>query len=160
MKKADIAKHYFARNPKAKYLYVTADNKGFTEEHYADAHAQRLKNREVIKFTPDGVDSKFKATDLGTQPISNAAQKVLEINPAEEQAKKDAAAELAKQDAAEEQVSLDQLSFEDLKETATGLKIDLKGLNSKAKLIAAITEVQLNNTEVVGATDAADQELP
>ena len=69
----DIAKHVFARNPKCQELYVTADNRGFFEEHHADAHAQRLKDRTVLKIERKDLKQTDVTNSGGSDVISDTS---------------------------------------------------------------------------------------
>ncbi len=62
MTKEETAKHIFARNPKVKELHFTSDNTPFYEKHHADAHGQRLKNKDIATIERSGKKEVAPAT--------------------------------------------------------------------------------------------------
>ena len=74
MKKEDIAKHVFVRNPKLEAVHVTSDGQCFHTEHQADGHAQRLKDRKVESFKKNAEEP--ETDDVDTDAIDAATKRV------------------------------------------------------------------------------------
>ncbi len=107
MKKKEIAKHFFARNPKLQQLFITSDGMAFEEDHKADAHAQRHKDKTVKKYDRESVMLEEVAAAKAAEDHKKAveAAKAKEVEAAkikEAEAVKAKEAEAAKAKAAEE----------------------------------------------------------
>lgn len=92
MKKEEIAKHVFARNPEVKKVFITSDKQVFRQENQAEAHSQRLKDQKVETFekaTPEKEAIKSKVRELTNKPATGTTNatseaKDLEVNDPEE----------------------------------------------------------------------------
>lgn len=71
MKKHDVAKHIFARNPKLNEVHVTSDGVAFHTEHQAHNHAVRLKDQKIASFKREDVLPAKEATVSPDQDDEN-----------------------------------------------------------------------------------------
>ena len=130
----DIAKHVFARNPKCQEIFVTSDNRGFLEEHHADAYAQRLKDRTVIKIERKDL----KETDVTNSGGSNLITDTSKATGGAPIVKSKEGLKVAGKAG---DTKLEDLGFDELKALATKEGIDLDSIPgnlSKNKIREAI----------------------
>lgn len=65
MKKKDIAAHVFKRYPKENTVYITSDKQAFFNAEQAEAHAPRLKDKEISVIEREVEDIDVDAETLG-----------------------------------------------------------------------------------------------
>lgn len=149
MTNKEIAKHVFARNPKVTELYITSDKKAFYEEHSADAYAQRLKDRKVIKMERDSDDEIDVTPKGGSDTITNTAAAV---GGKPKEIKEDGGqGESGDQGDNGSQVKkLEDMKLSELKEIAENEEVDLSGITGQlsiAKVAEAINKKRAENQE-------------
>lgn len=113
MKKVDVAKHIFARNPKLNEIHVTSDGQGFHTEQQAEAHAVRLKDPKI---------EPFKRSDV----LPAKAVKQLKADKTEE----------TEQDLQKVQDAAERVEY------AKSIGVDTEGIETSEELEAAITEAE------------------
>lgn len=136
-KAKELAKHIFAQYPKAKEVYITADNSTFLVKQYADSHAKNLKDTKVETITPDDLKevapiepAKPEEPTTTAAPANPEEQLTPEVEPTPADDKVKAVKQLIADGKTAEAVAAAKLLTED--ETATLSKKDKKFLADNA----------------------------
>lgn len=148
MTKKNVAEQIFKGNPKIQEVFITSDKRAFMEQGQADAYAQRLTDRKVVKIDRDLLDDEIDVTPAGaadTIKDTTAAVGGAPVITLENGGSGEATGE------ADTDKKLEDMNFEELKAVATDEEVnfdEIEGQLSKAKLIEAITKKRAEKEEL------------